>query len=57
MYTDLLPDYIPWYYKSKGQSELDIGQKSKKEIIKDLEEMMGFLMQDIKSMGYMLTDE
>jgi hypothetical protein len=57
MYADLLPDYIPWYYKAKGQNELDIGQKSKKEIIKDLEEMMGFLMQDIKSMGYMLTDE
>jgi hypothetical protein len=57
MYADLLPDYIPWYYKAKGQSELDIGQKSKKEIMEDLEEMMGFLMQDIKSMGYMLTDE
>ena len=57
IYTDLLPDYIPWYYKSKNMSDLDIRQRSKEQITQDLKEMIGFVTQDIQTLGYMVVDE
>tara|TARA_R100000655_G_scaffold49991_1_gene87533 strand:- start:4320 stop:6560 length:2241 start_codon:yes stop_codon:yes gene_type:complete len=57
IYTDLLPDYIPWYYKSKNMNELDIRQRSKEQITQDLKEMIGFVTNDLQTLGYMVVDE
>ena len=51
IYTDLLPDYIPWYYKSKNMNELDIRQRSKEQITQDLKEMIGFVTNDLQTSG------
>ena len=45
------------YYKSKNMNELDIRQRSKEQITQDLKEMIGFVTNDLQTLGYMVVDE